>query len=564
MPLDLSFPDNLRVPDVEPRIVAAVALVVPSYIVARKLLRRYLVSKYTIVTDLDSIATPRKKGKHAGTAVICGGSFAGLFTARVCADHFERVIVVEPEAWTFTDEAKALPAFSTREVKGDTAVYNTIAHKRSRIYQYTAIHVYQAPLLLFARKAFAGFDAIARSWGFLIAPSAKNVSFSGYAVPEPKRFGTTPQGALFGPRRDLEPLTRKLLSDTCPNVEFLYGTVDGFQLNKNAVEAVTVRLADGSATSLECAIVADCTGVSSLGLKLLSRLLPSLGNIPNLREEYNPNTAYSTLEFPATPKFNEGLRALNIPRLDGRGPLDTDKEAAFFVYNPDPEIDFHFIALIRSNSDHIVFCMGGWDSDLPVTLDEARAFTKEAKFIPDWVFKIFDLLEPVADQAVAVQSRTSACWKIRFENAGKILPRNFVSMGDATMRVNPRFGQGVNKSVIGAVTLDGVLRRIPVNSKSLGPTFFNRLAARTNNIWDSSKHADYGHPSVTPAAGETNQTGWFARWFRSKLLPSLSRNDTAALTLYELTHFLAPPTDIFSPSILASVLREIVWPSPKP
>src|SRR5687768_17682998 len=31
----------------------------------------------------------------AGTAVVCGGSLAGLLAARVLADHFQRVVVLE-------------------------------------------------------------------------------------------------------------------------------------------------------------------------------------------------------------------------------------------------------------------------------------------------------------------------------------------------------------------------------------------------------------------------------------------------------------------------------------
>ncbi|KZV78566.1 hypothetical protein EXIGLDRAFT_783622, partial [Exidia glandulosa HHB12029] len=80
---------------------------------------------------------------------------------------------------------------------------------------------------------------------------------------------------------------------------------------------------------------------------------------------------------------------------------------------------------------------------------------------------------------------------------------------------------------------------------------------------DSAKYADYGHPSVTPAQGDTHATGRFARWFRSKLLPILHQNDTAALTVFESNHFLIPPSDIFAPSILASVLWETLWPSQK-
>lgn len=68
-------------------------------------------------------------------------SIGGLFAARVLADHFARVVVVEPEAWALSDEAAdGATSTGTRDVRTDSGAYATIAHKRSRVYQYTAIH----------------------------------------------------------------------------------------------------------------------------------------------------------------------------------------------------------------------------------------------------------------------------------------------------------------------------------------------------------------------------------------------------------------------------------------
>lgn len=68
-------------------------------------------------------------------------SFAGLFSARVCATHFEKVVVVEPDAWTFTDEAVYGAPISTRVVEDSVhGAYQTLAHKRGRVYQYASVH----------------------------------------------------------------------------------------------------------------------------------------------------------------------------------------------------------------------------------------------------------------------------------------------------------------------------------------------------------------------------------------------------------------------------------------
>jgi hypothetical protein len=55
-----------------------------------------------------------------------GSSIAGLVTARVCHDHFERVVIVEPEAWLATPE-------------GWDPAQQPQKSKRTRILQYESI-----------------------------------------------------------------------------------------------------------------------------------------------------------------------------------------------------------------------------------------------------------------------------------------------------------------------------------------------------------------------------------------------------------------------------------------
>ena len=58
-------------------------------------------------------------------------SYAGLATARICHDHFERVIIVEPEAWLATVEGWKL------EQKGEPTQKTKT---RARVMQYQSLH----------------------------------------------------------------------------------------------------------------------------------------------------------------------------------------------------------------------------------------------------------------------------------------------------------------------------------------------------------------------------------------------------------------------------------------
>jgi hypothetical protein len=129
-------------------------------------LKRTRKASLTAVYDLDDIGRPSDK-RIDGNAVICGGrcviqqlywlyvhpphSIAGLLTARVCADHFSKVIIIDPEAWLITEEGM-------RDRHRQQGSDYMASRKRSRVPQYTSLHLYQPFSLMALRKLFPNFD----------------------------------------------------------------------------------------------------------------------------------------------------------------------------------------------------------------------------------------------------------------------------------------------------------------------------------------------------------------------------------------------------------------------
>ncbi|EJD37346.1 hypothetical protein AURDEDRAFT_173620 [Auricularia subglabra TFB-10046 SS5] len=365
---------------------------------------------------------------------------SGLFAARVCADHFDKVVVVEPEAWTFGQEAREPANFDTRHFQGNSATYNTFTHRRSRVYQYTAVHIYQVLLLWFLRRLFPGFDEHAKQWGMLIRPCDVNASLSGHFLRAPKVVNGKAHATIWTPRWQLEPLVRRLVCEGRPDIEFVQGTAAGFYLTSNrAIASVTVRLEDGQTKKIESALVIDCTGVTQSGLKLLSRAIPTLP--PNLRESYNADIVYSTLEYPIPPYIRT------------------------IIFDLNPEIDCRMVSLLRCGVDRVVFTMGGWAVEMPVTMDDIRSFAKAVKVqhhIPDYFYKAVDLLRPVEhDLGTVYEARITNCYNTFYERAAHVLPRNFVAMGDATMRVNPRFGESPSARLARSLSMPSFVKRPP-------------------------------------------------------------------------------------------------------
>lgn len=106
-----------------------VALLGTTFIIYRlscKFVNRYLRS-LTLLPELDLLNCPRPPNeKIKGTVVIAGASFAGLWTACVCSDHFEDVVVIEPDAWVCTDEGTKTPVKVPSSRRAHVAQYNSL------------------------------------------------------------------------------------------------------------------------------------------------------------------------------------------------------------------------------------------------------------------------------------------------------------------------------------------------------------------------------------------------------------------------------------------------------
>ncbi|EJD45017.1 hypothetical protein AURDEDRAFT_184878 [Auricularia subglabra TFB-10046 SS5] len=545
-------------------LLTAAAVAIPSLLVARAALRSYLMRTFTGLPDLARIGTPCTK--RSGTAVIAGGSIAGLVTARVLRDHFERVVVVEPEAFTFTPEAVDGELYGTREVldgvRGET--YQAVAHSRSRVWQYCAMHVFQILLTRFLRKMFSGFDDKATAAGIKLLSGDFRIHLANIQQRVPAhKYADYDHQIIYSSRRTFETLLRRLVKEACPSVEFVHGTVTAFNLDEkdSAIRSVSVRDPSGAVTELQSALVVDCTGNTQAGLKLLSRVvtLP-----PRIRQEYNPKMFYASLELPMPPNFNEDIKKVGMTDPITGEPADTDKLGWYMSLIPDPADDYRTLLLGKRDGDNIVLGVGGWDSEIPVKYDEAVEYARgidTPRPAPEWFMRILALLDPVKDQCRIFQARVASCSRVCYEKAGDVLPRNFVAIGDSSMRLNPRLGEGVTKATLGAITLDGVLRKRAPSDARFGKTYFGTMAPRTQGLWDAAKWSDYGRASSVPCEGETLEEGAAFRWFSSKLYRVMARDENSAEEFWKNMHFLTPTSDILGPSTIAKVLWEAVFPS---
>ncbi|KAJ7104737.1 hypothetical protein C8R44DRAFT_887182 [Mycena epipterygia] len=181
--------------------------------------------------ELEILSQPRKH-KFPRSAILCGGSIAGTVTARILADHFERVVLVDPEI-------------------------KDAERPKTRIMQYNAVHAFLSLLPV-------------------VMPADWQAHYSGVLLPSPFKdcpLGRLPDTLVMRRSGAQKVLHRLLLKHpTAANITLLAGTARGVEpsAEMTSIQSVVVRKLDGTQVSLnDVAIVADCTGSTQAGFKWL-------------------------------------------------------------------------------------------------------------------------------------------------------------------------------------------------------------------------------------------------------------------------------------------------------
>ena len=109
------------------------------YTLYRKAMRPTWIRETTALHELENVGKPRVGSKLKGTVVIAGGSVTGLNAAHICTDHFDKVVVIDPEGWLVTEDGIAAPERHAKEAGGQDS-YLVPVNKRSRVPQSYSVH----------------------------------------------------------------------------------------------------------------------------------------------------------------------------------------------------------------------------------------------------------------------------------------------------------------------------------------------------------------------------------------------------------------------------------------
>ncbi|AWI32815.1 FAD-dependent oxidoreductase [Streptomyces tirandamycinicus] len=427
-------------------------------------------------------------------AVVLGGSMAGLLAARVLADSYDEVLVVERDTVTGTTTA------------------------RKGVGQGRHVHGLLARGQQILDELFPGFTRDAVAAGIPTGDLGELRWFFNGRRLEP---GTTGLICVSATRPVLESRVRERVA-ALPGVTLLerhdiVGLVaDG---DRTAVTGVRVQPQETGARerTIEADLVVDATGRGSR----TPVWLEEFGYERPDEERIRIDLSYTTRRF----------------RLRDEAVLNGD-----LSINPVSSPSHRRGAFLSRIEDGLVVVSltGVLGDSAPADLE---GFLEWARTLP--VSDIHDVIhdaEPVDDGAVF---RYPASRRRRYERLSRF-PGGFIVLGDAACSFNPVYGQGMTVAALEALVLRDHLSRGGVDPKA----FLADIAGVIEVPWQFSAGADLGYPEVE---GDRTPEWAAAGAYMSALHAAAAVDGEVTATFMRVAGLVATPDALMSPDMMRRV-----------
>lgn len=434
-------------------------------------------------------------------AVVIGGSIAGLLTASALTRHFAKVTLIERDS---------LP-------RG--------AEDRSGTPQSKHPHNVLTRGMRVMESLIPGLEADLRANGVVFANWGKHVR----TLTKSGWLGNI-ETDLYSPvvsRSLLEWLIRKHLL-TLPNVTFVEDTQAQALITSDGDEKTVLgvrvkpRGAGGEAYDITADLVVDAAGRSSKAHEWLDEL----GYGKPEETTVDPKVGYATRLYKKPASYD---KPWNIVYMPAKAP-DTRGGAIFEI-----EGGIWMIAL------------GGYAEDYPPN-DEA-GFIEYAKSLPEPdVYEAIMAAEPISD--IVGYRRTLNIMR-HYEKMPRF-PEHFALVGDSVCGFNPIYGQGMTAAAMGAALLDETLAAAN-GLEGIGRAFQKKLAQQNATIWLMSTGEDFRH--ATTEGKRPGFAGRLIQRYMDWVIETLPFDEASAVKFLHVVNLDMPPTALFQPSVIASVIR---------
>ncbi len=437
-------------------------------------------------------------------AVVLGGSISGLCAARVLADFYDDVTVIERDR--FVDRP------TTRRGVPQGVMPHIPAARGTRILGELFPGILQELV-----------NEGARVWddGDL---SRLCLSFAGHRL---LRSGTIPDpGAVVmyhAHRPFLEWCIRRRVR-AIPNVEIMDGhDVVRLAANRNGdrITGVTVAQHDsGVESSIAAELVVDATGRGSRTPVLLEQL-----GYPRVREDQLVvRVAYAGLPVRVPAGALHENMAFAAP--------ERTRPTGFAMFAG--ESDTYMLA-VQTVAGH------------PPPVDHAALMTCLGEMAPRHVLAAARSAEPLAD--VAHYRFPSNRWR-RYDQM-VCFPDGMVVIGDAMCSFNPLYGQGMSVAAVEAVILRDCLRE---HSAHLPRRYFRACAKEIRAPWQSAVSSDLALPQIP---GRRPPALRIFNAYLEKVLCAAERDPAVVQRFLRLISMVDPPSALMRPTTMLRVFGNL-------
>jgi len=460
------------------------------------------------VTQERSGNTDREQGRSSGReAIVIGGSIAGLLAARVLANYFDQVTIVERDRFP----EKPVP--------------------RPGVPQSHQIHVLLSQGMGTIEQLFPGLQ------DQLVVKGASTIDWTAdYRLLLPggwaPRFPS--QITSCSCSRDLLEATIRQRLKSYSNVEFKEANLAIGLLSNTSntiVTGVLIKDANGTEVELSAQLVIDASGRNSKA----SKWLQSLGYAQPTETVINSFLGYSSrcYQFLSGEPFD--YKVLYIM------PAALNSPSGGVLYQV--EGNYWMVTLI------------GVGRNYPPT-DEAGFLEFAQSLRSPEIYEAIKDAPPISP--IYGYQRTEN--RLRHYEKMSRLPENFLVVGDAVCAFNPVYGQGMTAAANGALTLDQCLKRYQHRSHGdltgLGKHFQKQIAQVNTSPWLIATGDDFRWP--TTQGGRPNLMNRLMHWYLDQVMMAASQSAKVYQVFVKVFHLLQPPAALFQPGVLGRVLLQVI------
>ncbi len=385
-------------------------------------------------------------------ALVIGGSIAGLMAARVVADHFQEVTVIERDA------LPATPAPRRAVPQG--------AHAHSLLLAGEQV----------MSRLYPGFTTSLRAAGAVPVRAGRDVL---YHLPQGPAY--SPGGSMLQPRDlgfDVYSASRELIehcvrehTQQTPNVRFEMATVTG--LSRQRHDRIELRCQRGEHTCKRSAdLVVDASGRGSQSAQWLEE-----AGWPAVEQtQLGIDIAYASARYRF--KADQAPAALQILY---RGPVPQTRRTGL---------------LTRIEHDQWLVTLVGRLGEVPPA-DEA-GFLAFASGLPTPA--LHELLSTGERISEIRTYRVPLSLRRHYERL-PALPTNWLAVGDAICSFNPLYGQGMSVAALQVQSLQALLQA-RANSdparalQGLAPDYFQHASRAIDGAWTLAARQDLAFPET--------------------------------------------------------------------